>query len=47
MNESNPTPPRVLIVEDDPRLVMTISDVLSDEGYETRTATNGRAAIQT
>ena len=46
MNESNPTPPRVLIVEDDPRLVMAISDVLSDEGYETETATNGRAAIQ-
>ena len=26
---------------------MTISDVLSDQGFETRTANNGRVAIQT
>jgi len=46
VNESNPRPQRVLIVEDDPRLLLAISDVLSDEGYETRTASNGRAAIR-
>jgi CheY-like chemotaxis protein len=38
--------PRVLVVEDDERLVMAMSDVLVDDGYETRTATDGRAAIQ-
>jgi CheY-like chemotaxis protein len=38
--------PRVLVVEDDERLVMAMSDVLVDDGYETRTAADGRAAIQ-
>jgi len=47
MNGSSPRPPRVLVVEDDERLLMTISDVLSDQGFETRTANNGRVAIQT
>ena len=46
MNGSKPTPPRVLVVEDDARLLMAIKDVLSDEGYETRTAINGEVAIQ-
>ena len=37
---------RVLVVDDDPRLVMAISDVLGAEGYETRTAHNGEVAIR-
>jgi len=45
VNESNPRPQRVLIVEDDPRLLLAISDVLSDEGYETREALSF-AAVQ-
>jgi DNA-binding response OmpR family regulator len=39
-------PIRVLVVDDDPRLVMALSDVLSAEGYETKTAQNGEAAIR-
>jgi CheY-like chemotaxis protein len=39
-------PPRVLVVEDDERLVLAIKDTLSDEGYETRAAKNGRDAIE-
>jgi len=37
--------PRILVVEDDPRLVHTLEDVLQDEGYEVRSARNGLAAI--
>jgi CheY-like chemotaxis protein len=37
--------PRVLVVEDDERLVMAIKDTLADEGYETRAAFNGTEAI--
>jgi DNA-binding response OmpR family regulator len=37
---------RVLVVDDDPRLVMAMSDVLAAEGYETMTALNGEMAIQ-
>src|SRR5207237_9476543 len=37
---------RVLVVEDDGRLVMAISEVLGDEGYETTMAKDGHAAIQ-
>jgi DNA-binding response OmpR family regulator len=39
------TRPRVLVVEDDERLVMAIKDTLAYEGYETRAARNGRDAI--
>jgi CheY-like chemotaxis protein len=39
-------PIRVLIVDDDPRLVMAMSDVLAAEGYETTAALNGEMAIQ-
>jgi DNA-binding response OmpR family regulator len=39
-------PIRVLVVDDDPRLVMAMSDVLSAEGYETKTAHNGEVAIR-
>jgi two-component system OmpR family response regulator len=37
---------RVLVVDDDPRLVMAMSDVLIAEGYDTKTAPNGEAAIR-
>jgi len=40
------TKPRVLVVEDDERLVVAIKDTLTDEGYETRAAKNGRHAIE-
>jgi two-component system chemotaxis response regulator CheY len=39
-------PIRVLVVDDDPRLVMAMSDVLVAEGYETKTAQNGEVAIR-
>jgi two-component system OmpR family response regulator len=39
-------PIRVLVVDDDPRLVMAMADVLVAEGYETRTAQNGELAIR-
>lgn len=39
-------PIRVLVVDDDPRLVMALSDVLAAEGYVTRTAPNGEVAIR-
>jgi CheY-like chemotaxis protein len=37
---------RVLVVEDDERLVMAINDTLTDEGYETKAAKNGQEAIE-
>ena len=37
--------PRILIVEDDARLVLALEDVLEAEGYEVRSARNGHAAI--
>jgi DNA-binding response OmpR family regulator len=39
-------PIRVLVVDDDPRLVMAMSDVLVAEGYVTQTARNGEVAIR-
>jgi two-component system KDP operon response regulator KdpE len=39
-------PIRVMVVDDDPRLVMAMSDVLAAEGYETMAALNGQIAIQ-
>jgi two-component system, OmpR family, response regulator len=39
-------PIRVLVVDDDPRLVMAMSDVLIAEGYDTKTAQNGEVAIR-
>ena len=39
-------PIRVLVVDDDPRLVMAMSDVLAAEGYDTQTAMNGEVAIR-
>ena len=39
-------PIRVLVVDDDPRLVMAMSDVLVAEGYQTQSAMNGEVAIR-
>jgi len=38
--------PRVLVVEDDERLVVAITEVLRDAGYEARTAYDGHLAIE-
>jgi two-component system alkaline phosphatase synthesis response regulator PhoP len=37
--------PRILLVEDEPGLVLTISDLLSAEGYDVDSATDGVAAV--
>jgi two-component system, OmpR family, alkaline phosphatase synthesis response regulator PhoP len=37
---------RVLLVEDEPGLVMTLTDRLSEEGYEVESAANGRLAFE-
>jgi len=36
---------RILLVEDEPGLVLTISDLLSAEGYEVHAASDGEAAL--
>ncbi len=38
------TPPPVLLVEDDPDIVLALSDLLAEEGFDVRTATDGRSA---
>jgi CheY-like chemotaxis protein len=38
-------PGRVLVVEDETSVGQVVVDVLTDEGYEVRWATNGRAAL--
>ena len=37
--------PRILIVEDEPGLVLTISDLLTAEGYEVAAATDGASGL--
>jgi two-component system, OmpR family, alkaline phosphatase synthesis response regulator PhoP len=37
---------RVLLVEDEPGLVMTLTDRLSEEGYDVESAANGRLALE-
>ncbi len=37
---------RLLLVDDDPALRETLGEVLADEGYELRVASNGREALQ-
>src|SRR5215468_485741 len=37
---------RVLLVEDEPGLVMTLTDRLSEEGYLVESAANGKAALE-
>src|SRR5438067_5593225 len=46
MPRDDAQPIRVLIVDDDPRLVMAMTDALVAEGYETKAAHNGEAAIR-
>ncbi len=36
----------VLIVDDEPGILATLSDILGDEGYRTRTTTSGREALE-
>jgi two-component system alkaline phosphatase synthesis response regulator PhoP len=36
---------RILLVEDEPGLVLTLSDLLAAEGYEVENATDGRAGL--
>ena len=36
---------RILLVEDEPGLVLTISDLLASEGYEVEPATDGRTGL--
>ncbi len=40
-----PTPARILVVDDDPGMLDTLSDVLTATGYETSMASSGAAAI--
>jgi two-component system alkaline phosphatase synthesis response regulator PhoP len=37
---------RVLLVEDEPGLVMTLTDRLSEEGYQVESASNGKVALE-
>src|SRR5262245_4223492 len=38
--------PQILLVEDEPGLVMTLTDRLAKEGYGVESAVNGRAALE-
>ena len=38
--------PTILIVDDEPSILQSLSGILSDEGFETATATNGYEALQ-
>lgn len=40
-------PPRILVVDDEPNILGTLAPLLRSRGYETFTAMNGRAAIET
>ena len=46
MSAERARPQRVLIVDDDARLVFVMQEVLGDAGYETKVAADGHAAIQ-
>jgi CheY-like chemotaxis protein len=46
MSAEHPRRLRVLIVDDDARLVFVMQEVLGDAGYETKVAADGHAAIQ-
>ena len=37
---------RILIADDDPSILMLISDVLTDAGMQVRTVTSGEAALR-
>lgn len=38
--------PTILIVDDEPSILRSLSGILMDEGFETMTATNGYEALQ-
>ena len=38
---------RILIVEDEPNVVRSLSDLLKAQGYEVLTALDGKAGIET
>ena len=40
------TPPKILLVEDEPGLVLTLTDRLASEGYTVESATDGEAGLQ-
>jgi len=44
--DAAPRKTRVLVVEDDERLLFAMTEVLQQSGYETRTAGDGQMAIQ-
>jgi CheY-like chemotaxis protein len=46
MNGRKQAAPRVLVVDDDEHLVVAITEVLGDAGYETRTSYDEHLAIQ-
>ena len=37
--------PTILVIDDDPAILMTIADILRDEGYIVRTASSGIAGL--
>ena len=39
------TSPRILVIDDDPEMRSTITEILNEEGYKTTTASNGKEAI--
>jgi DNA-binding response OmpR family regulator len=42
---TDPRPPRILAVDDDPDLLLLIRSALQGEGHQTLVASNGRAAL--
>ena len=45
-SDSTPASPRLLLVDDEPRLLKSLSDLLSDRGYKLSTASRGRDAVR-
>jgi CheY-like chemotaxis protein len=40
------TPPRILVVEDDPALRATLADILTERGYDVASVGDGRQALE-
>jgi two-component system chemotaxis response regulator CheY len=45
-SQASPTPPLILVVDDDPVIRRLIADLLAEEGYEVATAGDGGAALR-
>jgi CheY-like chemotaxis protein len=45
MAKPKPTPPAVLVIEDDQDVAMTINDVVEERGYRAICVPNGKAAL--